>query len=201
MNHSQAIKEFLIALATIAGKELNELSLTAYVKALSDLDQQAVVAALNDWLRTSKGFPYPADIRAKVMPEISGEDISKEVPIILTSAIRKYGNAWAGGVFMNGKKFYQANGISYETWDEAAERAVGPLILEIIKKFGGWSAMCEFSATTEPGTFNAQIRDYAQTVSKKAKRGELNEMPSLPTSVNEVKNLIGNTMNKIGEVK
>lgn len=179
MNHTRAIKESLIALATIAGKELNEISLKAFVGALSDLDQQAVVAALNDWIRTSKGFPYPADIRAKVMPEIDLIDNALDIANTILTAIGKDGH----------------------TNPERAKERIGELGWAVVERMGGWKHLCEAVTFENEGMFRAQIRDYAQTVSKKAKRGELNEMPSLPSSGNEIKNLIGTTMNQIGEVK
>jgi hypothetical protein len=175
MNPSQAIKESLIALATIAGKELNAVALNAYVDAMSDLDPNDVLRALKDWLRTGKGFPYPADIRAKVMPELDDEDDAQDIANTVIKCISTCG---------------------YTNQDRAEEQ-IGPRGWVVVQRMGGWKHLCETTTHQNEGFLRAQIRDYAQTISKKLRRGELEAMPSLPSPKDDVKQIVQSTFKEI----
>ena len=175
MTPSQAIKEQLIVLATISGKELNPLTLNAYADALSDLDPNAVLVALRDWLKTGRGFPYPADIRAKVMPELDDNDDAQTAVNLIIDSIGKDGY----------------------TNPERAEERMGPLACEVVKQSGGWKHICTLLTPQNETTVKAQLRDLAKTVSKRAKRGELDQAPELPAPSSEVNLLIQTTMKGI----
>lgn len=169
----QKIKESLIALATISGKELNEVSLTAYVDALSDIDGNLVLKALSSWLKTERGFPYPSDIRAKVMPEINDNDQAVDAVNRIISAVSKYG---------------------YNNKDKAREY-IGELGFETVTRFGGWVNFCQTLTKENEGVFRAQLKELAKVLCKKSLRNELEHAPALPTS--EIKNLITNTFKSI----
>lgn len=173
MNGSKEIKMQLIALATIAGKELNETALNAYANALSDLDQGSVISALNDWLKTGRGFPYPADIRAKVMPEIDPKENAIDAVSRIITAIGKFGH----------------NNTSQ------AKVFIGELGWHTVERFGGWLHLCESVNSENEGIFRAQLRELAIVVSKKSMRGELDLAPSLPDK-SGIQNLISQTMKK-----
>lgn len=175
MNTQQSIKATLIGLATIAGKELNEFALEAFMDALSDLDGEAVLESLKNWTRTNKGFPYPADIREKVMPEIKPEDDAQDVANLVIAAVGRFG---------------------YTNPDRAQEH-VGELGWETITRMGGWKHLCETLNHQNENTYRAQIRDYASAVRRRAMRGELEQKPALPSPQNEsVQKLISQTFTK-----
>lgn len=158
MNPDQLIKAELIALATISGKELNEIALRAYSEALSDLPAQDVLAALKQWLRTGKGFPYPADIREKIMPEINPQDDAEDIANTVITSVTRHGY----------------------TNPQLAEAAIGELGWVVVTRMGGWKHLCETLTPQNESTFRAQIRNYAETVRRKAVRGELDVKAALP---------------------
>lgn len=194
MDLRKQIMESLIALATISGKELNEITLKAFVNAVSDLNQADVLHALQNWLRTSKGFPYPADIREKIKPDMSGEDNGIMAAAIIRKAISAHGSNWSGGVFTGGKKVFQSKEHFFDIFEDAAKFELGELAWEVVKQYGGWAAICEFNASTETGIFQAQIRELAKTICRRAKSGLLEEKPSLPKPSHEIRQLINKTM-------
>lgn len=175
MNFQQEIKKQLVALAMIAGKDLNEIALAAFVEALSDLDQSAVLFALKDWIKTSKGFPYPSDIREKLMPEISDEDDAQDVANLVIAAVSSCGY----------------------TNPERAREKIGDLGWETVTRMGGWKNICETLNHENEGIYRAQIRDYAETVIRKSKRGQLDVAPSLPTPDSYMQKLIAKNVKGI----
>lgn len=179
MNISQAIKEQIIMLASFAGREMNEMLLNGYMEAVSDLDQEQVLDTLKSWLRTNKGFPHPADIRAKVMPELNPEDNAQDAANLAIACVSRYGY----------------------TNPEKARASMGELAWAVVHRMGGWQHLCETLNNQNEGMFRAQIRNLAEVVSKKSKRGELDIAPALPEPTNNVTSLISKTMTKPGEVK
>jgi hypothetical protein len=174
MSQTQAIKEALIALATIAGKELTEIALNAFMKALSDLDQDAVIVALEGWLRTGKGFPYPADIREKISPELTGDDDAQYVSNMIINAVGKDGY----------------------TNQERAKGRIGELGWAVVEASGGWKHLCETLNQANETTVKAQLRELCKTVYKRAKSGYLDQKPALPSPTGVTK-LIQQTMKGI----
>jgi hypothetical protein len=175
MSIQQAIKEQIIMLASFAGREMNEMLLNGYMQAVSDLDQLAVLAALQSWLKTSRGFPHPADIREKVMPEISPEDDAEDAANLIISAVGKCG---------------------YTNPDKAREM-IGELGWITVTRMGGWKHLCEVLDNDNESIYRAQIRNLAGTMRRKAIRGELDHVPMLPTSSSdEVQKLITQTFAK-----
>jgi hypothetical protein len=174
----QQIKTQLVSLAVISGRELSGPAVTAYYEALSDLPQFEVLNLLKNWLKTSRHFPHPADIREKLKPEITDDDDAQDVANSVIAAVSRCG---------------------YTNPDRAKEH-VGTLGWEVITRMGGWKHICETMTQENEGFMRAQIRDYTTTISKRAKRGVLHEKPELPSSQsNEVQKLISTTFNKQGE--
>lgn len=64
---------------------------------------------------------------------------------------------------------------------DGARDAMGELAWTVVIRMGGWPSICEV-LIEEKGTFIAQFRDLAQSLSRKAERGELNIKPALPLS-------------------
>jgi len=174
----QEIKKQLLGIALVVGKDLNELALNAYMTALSDLDDSSVMTILQNWLKTEKGFPFPSEIRSKVLPEISQDDNAVMVANLIMKSISMDG---------------------YTNPDRAKKR-MGDLAWEVVCKFGGWGILCENTNSDNMGTIRAQLRGLASTTHKQALRGELDHVPSLPAPSNNVSSIIKTTFEQIGHV-
>lgn len=178
MNAEQQIKTSLIGFATIVGRDLNEFALAAFYDAISDLPSEQVLHVLKNWFKTNRNFPHPADIRASIMPEMNNEDNALEVANAIIAAISRYG-------YTNPK---------------SAQLHIGSLGWEVVNRMGGWKHMCETCTHGNENTLRSQIRTFAETVSKRAKRGELDQRPELPQS-NAVKNIVNGTFKSIEHVE
>lgn len=178
MNLTQSIKEQIILLAAFAGRDMNQMLLDGYMKAIADLDHESVFRALCDWLKTSKGFPHPSDIREKVKPEINPADDAQLVANLILAAIGKHGHTNA----------------------DRAKTMIGDLAWETVKLMGGWKHLCEVIDNENEGMYRAQMRGLAETVRRKSMRGELHLAPALPSPHGEaVHGLISQTMKGIGD--
>jgi hypothetical protein len=178
MNLAKEIKMQIVALATIAGKDLDPqgIALNAFYEAVSDLPHDQVLRVLKDWLKTDKGFPYPSQIREKVQPEITDEDDAQDVASLIIANVGRCGY----------------------TNPEKARQRVGELGWAVVERMGGWKHLCEVLTHENEGMFRAQIRDLAETTSKRAKRGQLNEVPALPNpNQASVQNIISTTFKSI----
>jgi len=166
------ISNTLSAMAEIYGKTISTAAIIHMVESISDLDYMSVVQTLHDWSKTEKSFPYPADIRAKIFPENSDKDDAQDVANFVISAVSKFG-------YTNPTK---------------AKEYIGDLGWEVVSRMGGWKHLCETLTLENEGMLRAQIREYTFTVSKRAKRGELELKPELPQpNRNQVQKLIGET--------
>lgn len=177
MNFDVEIKTQLITLATIAGKELNQTALQAYCEALSDLPKGQVLLALKNWLRTESGFPFPAQIREKLKPEINLKDDAEDVANIIIAQVGHCGYTNAG----------------------RAKEKIGELGWEVITRMGGWKHLCETLNLQNETQFRAQIRNYTETVAKKSIRGELHQTTELPQSA-KVYEITSNAFKQIEKV-
>jgi hypothetical protein len=71
------------------------------------------------------------------------------------------------------------------------EDYLGPLAWEIVQKAGGWSAVCETMTNANITTMRAQFRESALALCHRARRGLVNDAPSLPpTSESQTNNEI-----------
>jgi len=77
MSHSPEYKESMYLLyccgRIMDGPRLDEEQMAIYFKAVDISDGQAVVAALQHWLRNERRFPVPADIRQTIVQMKEGE--------------------------------------------------------------------------------------------------------------------------------
>jgi len=188
VNITQQIKTQIVLLASFAGRDLNPMMIQGYMEAINDLDQNAVLAALRAWLKNSKGFPHPSDIREVVAPEMSAEDDAQDVANLIVAAVGSCGH----------------------TNPDRAREKIGELGWATVLRMGGWKHLCEVLTPDNEGIFRAQIRDYAQTIIRKSIRGDLERLPELPRSSKQsaqeledhkTKNEVFNVVNRFVGVK
>lgn len=152
------ISKLLPVMAEIAGASFSTAAIIMMVESMDDLDYSSVIQTLTNWQRTEKKFPHPSDIRAKVMPEMDSKDDAQEVAAAIIDAISRCGYTNPG----------------------RAEDLIGSLGWEVVGRMGGWKHLCETCTHDSENTLRAQIRNFAEVVSKRAKRGELDIRPQLP---------------------
>lgn len=168
------IKMFAVR-AELAGKVFSTAALVQMVEDICDLNYTQIEKTVMAWGRTERGFPFPADIRNKLMPVMNHEDDGQEIANLIMKSISQDGY----------------------TNSERAKNKIGELGWEVVQRMGGWQHLCEVITNDNESTFRAQIRDFAETVSKKAKRGELNTTPSLPQPENIIQSLVAKTFKSI----
>lgn len=160
---SVVVGEAWLSLAQIYGKELQAPALKIILHAISDLDKNAVMAALGKWAAVSKQgrHPYPIEIREMVNPTIDEDSIARETASRVMSAVRQFGY----------------------TRPTEAKVYIGDLGWRIVARYGGWQTLCdELGVSLDVGTFQAQVRDLAKSLRQFAKAGELDQAPSLSSS-------------------
>lgn len=160
--------------AELNGRTLSQSAMIMLVNSLEDLDFFAVKKVLSDWMRFENRFPMPADIRAKIMPELSTKDNAIDAVNAAIACVSKFGYTNA----------------------EAAKNKMGDLAWEAVQRFGGWKQLCETLSFDNEGIIRAQLRELTEVVFKKSQRGELNQSPKLPEN-NLIKNLVNNSLKAI----
>lgn len=111
-----AFGDLLLGLGETYGEPVSEARMEIYFRALADLPLDAIRAAANVHVRTSKFFPRPAELREALVG--SAEDQAELAWAHVLGEVRRVG----------------AYGVP--TWPDAATaRAAAEL-------FGGWAALC-----------------------------------------------------------
>jgi len=166
----------MVIMAEVTGKTFSQAAIIHMVESIDDLEFQSVANALKNWSRTERNFPHPSDIREKVMPELNPEDDAQDVASLILSGIGRYGYTNA----------------------DRARTYIGELGWVTVARMGGWKHLCESVTIQNENSYRAQIRDLARTITRRAKRGELDQAPALPGPAGStIKNLISNTMKGI----
>lgn len=157
-------------------KELTPSQIDMFSDDLMSLSPTELTQAIISYRRNpeNKFFPLPGQLIGIIRPTITATDEANEVASAIINAVGKDGH----------------------TNPERAKQRIGELAWEVVVRFGGWKHICESLNPQNEGVFRAQIRGLAETVSKKALRGELDQKPALPQSRN-VQNLIAQTMKGI----
>jgi len=177
MTHEQKahIAELLSLQAEISSKPLSQAAIIMLVESMADLPFESVKNLLMTWNKSNKGFPHPADIRAKIKPEIDLADNALDIANTILKCI----------------------GTCGYTNPARAQLQIGGLGWEVVKRMGGWQHLCETVTLQNEGIYRAQIKSYAETVAKKAKAGDIEAMPELPAANEETRKLIQATMKGI----
>lgn len=159
MNHRMELLTQLVAMSELYGRTLTEGALRMMADDLSDLDHEAVMAALVKYRRSEAGkfFPSVGQIRQLVCPELSDESESRDVASRIVEAMSKYG--W--------------------TNPEKSRTHIGELGWMVVQREGGWQSMCEKTNNDDLPILKAQWRELAKTLRSQALRGSLDKPPGL----------------------
>lgn len=163
-----------IQLGIMYGRQLDEGTILMMLEAISDLPCDLVLSAMKKWAASETKFPMPADIRAKILPELSTKDNAIDAVNAAIACVSKFGYTNA----------------------EAAKNKMGDLAWEAVQRFGGWKQLCETLSFENEGIIRAQLRELTEVVFKKSQRGELDQAPKLPEN-NLIKNLVNNSLKAI----
>ena len=171
MNTKQEQVALYGQLALIYGKQLTPQALVMMVDALEDLPARAVIEVMKGWVKKQKHFPMPSDIREALAPSTDSADDGRDIASMVIKAVSRFG--------------------SYQS--EEAKKAIGEVGWECVQRMGGWKTFCSELTEDNKGIMNAQIRDLAMTLKKKAMNGTLHQPQNFPTPIEsgEVRKLIG----------
>lgn len=172
-NHEkQVLKERLLATALYFSQELDDSAVQLFVEDLEDLDFHTVLETLKQLRRDPKTtrLPLPAIIRARIQPPESDEDESKQAAARILMAIGKFG--WSNS--------------------EQAKQFIGRLGWEVVQYQGGWTRVCELVDDNNFNSFQAQWRDLAGSIRRRAAAGLHNTPPTfhLPEDKNSLPKVI-----------
>lgn len=167
MNSEQKnkIAKLYFEIGELHGRTLSKDTLITLTNSFSDLPFDAVFKEMGNWFLNGTHFPLPAHIRAKLSPTITDKDEAIDAVNRIIAAVSLYG---------------------YPNLEQA-KNYIGELGWEVVKRFGGWTRLCETLDSENEGMIRAQMRELAQVVFKKSLVGDLNTAPALPQAI---KNLI-----------
>lgn len=159
----------VLGLAEYYDKTLSANQIEMFVEDLSVLSFEQLQIAIKEYRQDPANvfFPLPAKLIALVKPHITEKDEAQEISAAIIAAISRCGY----------------------TNPERAQDEIGSLGWEVVGRMGGWKQLCEGCTLENQNTLRAQLRGIAETVSKRAKRGELDQRPELPFS-NDIKKLM-----------
>ena len=170
----QQLKALIVATSAYYGQTLGDAVLGMYVEDLADLDFTQVVDTIKVLRRDPKNrtFPIPAIIRDRIKPADLDEHEARDAASRIVTAVSSYGP-------------YQY---------ERAKAFIGELGWFVVKRQGGWTAVCLMLTRENQSTLQAQWRDLAGSFAKLAKAGQLNQAPEMPkreiTGAVDVKKLL-----------
>lgn len=103
-------------------------------------------------------MPMPGQLKAILNPTLTPDDEANEVAARILTSIPKHG--WSNSL--------------------KAREYIGEFGWKVVEMQGGWHYLCETHKASQDGIFQAQCRNFAKTVSIKAKLGTLDTPPALP---------------------
>lgn len=147
MNDQQRIKECILTTAIYYGRDMTPAVLAMMAEDFSGHDANEIVAAYSEYRKNPKNraFPLPAQIMDIISPVRSDKEIGNEVAGTIWAAIDTYGS-------------YRSN---------EARAAIGEVGWEVVRLMGGWVGICESTMEHDRGTFYAQCRDLAESISRR----------------------------------
>jgi hypothetical protein len=157
--HVTQVKRLLIGLAAYYDRKLSDDQVGMYAEDLADLTLEELGEAVRRYRRNPKnvGFPLPARLRQEIAPQDTPEDSARLAESEIWETVGRVG--YARG--------------------EDAERRLGGLAWEGVRRFGGWVRVCE-AANENPTAFRAQMRSVLESVYRRAQSGRLEERVALP---------------------
>ena len=80
-----------IQLGIMYGRQLGEGTVLMMLEAISDLPFDSVLLVMKKWAASETKFPMPADIRAKILPELSTKDNAIDAVNAAIACVSKFG--------------------------------------------------------------------------------------------------------------
>lgn len=172
----QAIKALIVATHGYYSTPIADSVIAMHVEDLDDLDFEKVVQGYKLYRRNPKNKfpPLPAAIRDLIIPaedrDRDDSDDGRFVAAKILQAIKQFG-------------FYRAS---------EASRFMGELAWEVVQMQGGWQTLCMMEQD-EIGIQQAQWRELASSLTRRARSGRSHTLPSLESKKPEPVGLIGMT--------
>lgn len=167
MNKSEVLK--VAEKLSIANSIFNQISSNESVlmqaELLSDLDFDKVCFAIENYLKTNKTGrpPTPAHIRDFINPILSPKEIALEAAFKIQNAVSKFGYNWEEGYWSPNGNYWQVNGKTFFSFQEAAKEYLGPSGWNYICSKGGWQNVRNSIQQMPEGIFTAQARDFIES--------------------------------------
>jgi hypothetical protein len=162
MTDEQRFYTVLNALADLVPNfTLSKEQVILYANGLRDLGWKAAGDALEKIMRERKGgewFPSIRDVREKIVPVIDDADDARAAAARIIAAVAKYG--WPNPV--------------------GAKAFIGELGWMVVEQQGGWAVVCQEMNEHTRGTMQAQMRDLALSLQRRARAGQIDAKPALP---------------------
>lgn len=150
------------ATAKAAGKDVDDWGMDVWVDALSSVDDDAFARSLA-FLRAqykAQRLPSVKEVENAAHQRPADKNDRLEAVARICAAIRSHGR--------------------YNVED--ARIFVGELGWAIVKRFGGWAAICDVESEKDLAVMRAQMIQLGESVQERASLGVLNEAPRLPDS-------------------
>lgn len=154
------LKTMLLEEAAFYDAQMNEIKLRMYAEQLSAISITDVDRAMR-YYRSQPGrrqMPMPADLIARIKQPDDDDSASRDVAARIVGSVRKHGY----------------------TQSEDAREYIGPVGWEVVRRLGGWTAVCQSMHDRDIPTLTAQYRDLAKSVIQRARAGLGDTPPALP---------------------
>ena len=133
----------LVNLTVVYNKEMKREALVVYVQYLERYDKEVILRAIDKVLTSCKFYPSIAEIINFIEGDVTDKDKANEMAGNIIRCIREHGY----------------------TNPEEAQKEMGPIAWESVKRFGGWDMICN-SPLCQLSTIRAQLRDMCLAMLK-----------------------------------
>lgn len=158
-DEKKRLKKIIVGTGTVYGKEYTDGALLMIVDDLSDLAFDDVSEAYRkcrmDHMR--RFAPLPAEIRHIVNPQENDEDEARDSAARIVAAVSRFG--WANQL--------------------PAREFIGELGWMVVERQGGWATICGELTDQNIGMLQAQFRELAGSLRRRAKIGLLHVPPRI----------------------
>lgn len=200
------IKKALVMLAAYYEKVLSPEQIEIYSNQLSEsLTPEEVKVACKLYIDEPKNefFPRPVSKLIQLVKKpVTNEDQAANIASEIMNAYVNHGYRWNtpthgyikrdDGVIELGQ-YFKGKDTNYFQWDHAALSVFGPVGLEVVNRYGGWTSFCEIAKETLDGVIRAQIKTLALSLMNTHERTGsfgLSLSPSQPVPLVSGQNLI-----------
>lgn len=155
--------------------DLNQTLMAFYEESLAPYGYERVCNAIKAWMRKQKHWSMPTICH-----------IEEELSVKITD--RSQAEAIVGRIWESIPKF------GFNSPKEARDY-IGEAGWQVVLSFGGWYSLC--TSDLDQGQTRAQMREFALSMMERARKGAIDETPSLPSSekmpeqLNQALKLIG----------